>query len=286
MNLQKTSNQKVFKQHGRSQKSHAPGFALLLITALVCAIVALGACSKPSASNDENHFVVGFDQNFPPFGYVGDDGQYTGFDLELAQEVAKRNSWEFKAQPINWDTKDAELSAGTIDCIWNGFTIQGREDAYTFSQPYMDNAQVIVTRADKGIKSLADLKDKVVEVQIDSAAQALFEGEQKALADSFASLVTIPDYNTGFQDLEAGSCDALALDLTVAQFQTKDRGQEFKILDDKLALEQYGIAFKKGNEALRDKVEATLSEMVADGTVAKIATKYFGSDISTFKSQH
>ena len=117
-------------------------------------------------------FTVGFDQDFPPMGFVGDDGEYTGFDLELAKEVADRLGLEFVPQPIAWDAKDMELSSGTIDCIWNGFTMNGREDAYTWSEPYMDNSQVFVVAADSGISSLADLAGKVVEVQTDSSAEA------------------------------------------------------------------------------------------------------------------
>ena len=115
--------------------------------------------------------IVGFDQDFPPMGFIGDDGEYTGFDLELAQEVASRLGLEYKPQPIAWDAKDMELESGSIDCIWNGFTMEGREDDYTWSDPYMDNSQVFVVRNDSGITSAADLAGKVVEVQIDSSGQ-------------------------------------------------------------------------------------------------------------------
>ena len=87
--------------------------------------------SEAVKTDSKNTFTVGFDQDFPPMGFVGDDGQFTGFDLEVAAEVAKRMGKEIKYQPIAWDAKDMELSSGTIDCIWNGFSIQGREDKYT-----------------------------------------------------------------------------------------------------------------------------------------------------------
>ena len=112
--------------------------------------------------------IVGFDQDFPPMGFMGDDGEYTGFDLELAQEAAKRLGLEYKPQPIAWDAKDMELESGNIDCIWNGFTMTGREDGYTWSEPYMENSQVFVVAGDSGIKSQADLAGKVVECQVDS----------------------------------------------------------------------------------------------------------------------
>ena len=122
----------------------------------------LGANESNSNGNDENTFIVGFDAEFPPYGYKDDSGNYVGFDLDLAKEVWERNNWTFRAQPIDWDAKEAELDSGSIDCIWNGFTINGRENDYTWSEPYMDNKQVIVVKSDSGIKSLDDLAGKTV----------------------------------------------------------------------------------------------------------------------------
>lgn len=227
-------------------------------------------------------FTVGFDQDFPPMGFVGDNGEYTGFDLELAKEVANRLGLEFVPQPIAWDSKDMELNSGTIDCIWNGFTINGREDAYTWSEPYMDNSQVFVVSAESGIKTLADLAGKVVEVQADSSAEAALKDNQE-LAGSFGTLQTTPDYNTAFMDLEMGAVDAIAMDVIVAGYQLEQRedGDAYVILDETLASEEYGVGFKKGNEELRDKVQATLEEMAADGTMAEISDKWFGRDVTT-----
>ena len=225
--------------------------------------------------------IVGFDQDFPPMGFMGDDGEYTGFDLELAQEAAKRLGLEYKPQPIAWDAKDMELEAGTIDCIWNGFTMNGREDAYTWSDPYMDNSQVFVVTADSGISTLADLAGKVVEVQTDSSAEAALKDNQE-LSSSFGTLQTVADYNTAFMDLEMGAVDAIAMDVIVAGYQIEQRedGDNYVILEETLAAEEYGIGFKKGNEALRDKVQTTLEEMAADGTMAEISNKWFGRDVT------
>ena len=227
-------------------------------------------------------FTVGFDQDFPPMGFVGDDGEYTGFDLELAQVVADRLGMEFVPQPIAWDAKDMELESGTIDCIWNGFTINGREDGYTWSEPYMDNSQVFVVKKDSGIQTLADLEGKIVEVQTDSSAEAALK-EDPDLTNTFSNLQITPDYNTAFMDLEMGAVDAIAMDVIVAgyQMEQRDNGDDFVILDETLASEEYGIGFKKGNEALRDQVQATLEEMAADGTMAEISEKWFGRDVTT-----
>ena len=229
------------------------------------------------ATDERTTFTVGFDAEFPPYGFLDEaTGEYVGFDLDLAAEVCARNGWELVKQPIDWDAKDMELSSGAIDCIWNGFTMNGREDQYTWTVPYVDNSQVFVVASDAGIASMADLAGKNVGVQKDSSALAALEDEANAdLAASFASLTQYADYNTGFMDLEAGAIDALALDIGVAKFQVSSREDgAYVILDDALALEQYAVGFLKGNDALKDQVEATLMEMVEDGTFTKIAENY------------
>lgn len=229
---------------------------------------------------EEDTFVVGFDQDFPPMGFVGDDGEFTGFDLELAAEAAKRMGKEVVYQPIAWDAKDMELESGTIDCIWNGFTMTGREDSYTWSEPYMENNQVFVVKADSGIATKADLAGKVVDVQTDSSAEAAINEDQE-LKDSFGELITVADYNTAFMDLESGAVDAIAMDDVVASYQIEQRKADFIVLDETLAAEEYGIGFKLGNEELRDQVQDVLKEMAADGTLAEISNKWFGKDITT-----
>ncbi len=256
--------------------------------ALCLGVVLLTGCSQPSSSSNTNStekktFVVGFDKDFPPYGFVGDDGKYTGFDLDLAAEVCKRNGWEIVYKPINWDAKDLELSSKAIDCIWNGFTIEGREDAYTFTDPYMKNSQVVVVRSDSGITNLEGLSGKTVAAQADSAAMHLLEadGDQEALAKTFKKLLSVPEYNTAFLDLESGAVDAIAMDLPVANFQIVGKESKFTVLTDTpLSLEHYGVGFLKGNTELRDKVQDTLKKMVADGTVEAIAKKYESQGIS------
>lgn len=224
--------------------------------------------------------IVGFDQDFPPMGFMGDNGEYTGFDLELAQETAKRLGLEYKPQPIAWDAKDMELESGNIDCIWNGFTMTGREDDYTWSEPYMENSQVFVVAKDSGIETQADLAGKVVECQVDSSAEAALK-EAPELTASFAQLLTTADYNTAFMDLEQGAVDAIAMDVIVAGYQISQRNADFVILDDSLAAEEYGIGFKKGNTELRDKVQGALEEMAKDGTLKAISEKWFSEDVTT-----
>ena len=233
------------------------------------------AAGTETAGNGKT-FTVGFDASFPPYGYQ-ENGEYVVFDLDLAQEVCDRNGWEIVKTPIDWDAKNIELNGGSIDCIWNGFTMNGREDDYTWTPAYINNTQVFAVNKNSGIKKAADLAGKNVLVQADSSALAALQDEEntdiKALADSFGSLTQVPDYESALMELEAGSADAVAMDEGVA-LTKQAQNDNIVILDDVISQEQYGIAFKKGNDELRDQVWSTLLEMEKDGTVDKIAAKY------------
>jgi len=254
-----------------------------IITLMLALCMALSIVACGSKESSRTTFTVGFDAEFPPYGYMDDNGEYVGFDLSLAEEVCKRKGWELVKRPIDWDSKDMELSSGTIDCIWNGFTINGREDAYTWTVPYVDNSQVFVVTKDSGIKAPADLAGKNVGVQRDSSALAALNEDAVDLKDSFASLIEYADYNTAFLDFAGGAIEAVAMDIGVANYQIESRDGEFVILDEKLATEQYGVGFLKGNDELKNEVEATLMEMVKDGTFAKIAEEWGLSDAVCLK---
>lgn len=244
------------------------------------------AGSAPAATEDAgvpaegDTFTVGFDQSYPPYGFVGDDGEFTGFDLDLAAEVCERNGWELALEPIDWDAKDTLLNSGAISCIWNGFTIEGREDDYTFSEPYMLNGQVVVVRADSDIESLEDLAGKAVITQVDSAALDVLEGDQADLAATFASLDTIGEYNTAFMQLESGAVDAVACDLSIAEYQMAANPETYVQLPEMLSEEHYGVGFKKGNEELAATVNDTLRAMNEDGTIEELCEKYAEYGIS------
>jgi polar amino acid transport system substrate-binding protein len=224
-------------------------------------------------------FIVGFDQDFPPMGFVDSNNEYVGFDLDLAKEAASRMGMEFVAQPIAWDSKDMELESGNIDCIWNGFTISGREDKYTWSEAYMINDQVVVVKNDSDIKSLADLAGKTVAVQKDSSGLAALN-DNADLKNSFGELVEMESYLNALMELEMGSIDAIVMDEIVARYEIQTSGKPFKVLDEAVASEEYGVGFLLGNEALRDQVQKVLEDMAADGTMAKISEKWFGTDVT------
>lgn len=257
--------------------------ALALIAVMaVCVFAGCGSDSADSGSDSSGKttLTVGFDAEFPPYGYLDEKtNEYTGFDLDLAQAVCDDLGWELKKQPIDWDNKDNELNSGTIDCIWNGFTINGREKDYTWSVPYVDNSQVVVVKKDSDIAKLSDLSGKVVAVQADSSALAALQGddatdENKKLAASFAELQQIGNYNDALMNLEAGSVDAVCMDIGVASYNVSSKKDKYKVLDEQISTEQYGIGFKKGNTELKDKVEKSLMKLVDNGKFEEIAKKY------------
>lgn len=248
-----------------------------IIVGCTLLLLAVGM-SFPVTARAAQDFIVGFDAEFPPYGYM-DNGEYVGFDLDLAQGVCQRRGWNLIKRPINWDAKDAELSSGTISCIWNGFTMNGRENDYTWSEAYVDNSQVVLVKKGSSIHSLSDLAGKILVVQTDSSALAALTGEDateenKKLRASLGELQQVKDYNTAIMNLESGMVDAIALDIGVANYQLEGKEDKLEMLSERLSSENYGIGFKKGNTKLRDEVQTTLNEMVEDGTFAQIAAKW------------
>ncbi len=259
--------------------------ALMAITA-VSAFAESGADNSLQAILDNGRFVIGLDVGFPPMGFVdADTGEIVGFDIDLAREVAKRLGVELVTQPINWDAKEMELNAHHIDAIWNGMTITpARFETMSFSMPYMKNVQVVVVRESDGITDLADLAGKKLGIQAGSSANDALD----AAADFKASLgevVPFDDNLVALMDLNQGGLDAVLLDVIVATYNMTVNEYPFIVLEESLAQEEFGIGFRKGDIALRDKVDATLLEMAADGTVKAISEKWFGADITTIAQQ-
>ena len=240
--------------------------------------LAFFGCSQRSTLTD-GRFVVGFDADFPPYGFK-DGAEYKGFDLDLARAVCEKKGWTFVANPVNWDAKDMELNSGAIDCIWNGFTMQGREDAYTWSCAYVDNSQIILVKKGSSIKTLKDLAGKTVGVQTDTPVQKALSGQDKenfdvvSLGKTFKKLVVEPNYNQAVNELSMGGLDAVAMDIGVAKKKMSDMPGKFEILKEVVMTETYGIGFKLGNTELRDQVEEVLRDLADDGTMKILAGKY------------
>ena len=264
---------------------------IALMLAMVMAL-SLVACGKPAenddSANDNNTntdgdatatrtFVMGVDAEYPPFSYLGEDGQYTGFDVEVCKAVCDLLGWDLQVFGVNWDQKLVQLDAKECDCVWSGMTILDsmKEAGYVISAPYYDNTQVIMVKEGSDIKSSADLAGKVVAVQLGTSGEALLAdgGALADLAATFADLTTCDSFLKCFTELGGGAVDAVIVDKPVAvSYAESNKG--FTVLDEGLGAEQYGIAFRAGDEELCATVEDAVAQLVANGTYAEIAAKY------------
>lgn len=263
--------------------------ALMLVMVMALSLV---ACGKPAendnSANDNNTntdgdatatrtFVMGVDAEYPPFSYLGEDGQYTGFDVEVCKAVCDLLGWDLQVFGVNWDQKLVQLDAKECDCVWSGMTILDsmKEAGYVISAPYYDNTQVIMVKEGSDIKSSADLAGKVVAVQLGTSGEALLAdgGDLADLAATFADLTTCDSFLKCFTELGGGAVDAVIVDKPVAvSYAESNKG--FTVLDEGLGAEQYGIAFRAGDEELCATVEDAVAQLVANGTYAEIAAKY------------
>lgn len=263
---------------------------LAVVLAAVFVFGCFAACSNSSDGNKGAVLKVGFDQDgFEPFGYTDSNGEWIGFDIDLAKEcVAIMDGYDsVQLVPISWDSKDEEMKAGTVDLIWNGFTIQGRENDYQWTAPYMSNAQVILVAENSGINTLKDLTDKIVGTQKDSSGLKAIEKNKELMSMIKNNAPTQFDgYETALMELKAGSVDALVIDEQVISVKIANGDVEgYKILDDKLAQEDYGVAAAKGNTELIEKLETALDTLAKNGKIAEISNKYFGYDATVWAAE-
>ncbi len=253
----------------------------LKFLSILFAVVSLSIFSfSCSNKKDSGSFILGLDDSFPPLGFRNENNEVVGYDIDLAREVCKRLGKTLVCQPIDWSAKEQELNTGKIDCIWNGFTMTDeRKEAMAFTDAYLDNAQVVVVRSDSGIRDLSGLQDRVVGVQAGSSAQDAIESRPD-FKETLKNLIEFKENITALNDLELGNIDAVVMDQVVANYSINQTGKPFSVLSEGLAFEEYGIAFRKTDTALRDLVQSTLLDMAADGSVRKISEKWFGTDLS------
>ena len=247
-------------------------FALLLAALLVLSLSAVAfAADKPA---DEKTFIMGIDPEYPPFSYLGDDGEYTGFDVEVCQAVCDYLGWKLEIFGVNWDEKLIQLDSMECDCVWSGMTILDsmKEAGYVISEPYYDNTQVLVVKADSGFSSSEDLAGKIVAVQLGTSGEALLNGDLADLAASFESVLTCDSFLKCFTELEGNAVDAVFVDLPVAASYAANH-EGVTIIDEELGAEQYGIAFRSGDAELCAQVEEAVQALVENGTYAEIAAK-------------
>lgn len=255
----------------------------IIVSMMICAALSifLTSCAshqQAASPNDSGYsFTIGADQNFAPFTYRDEKGELTGFDVELAEELSKLYGWKFAVQAINWDAKDAELQSGAIQAIWNGFTVEGREEAYLFSDSYMENAQVVVVRTQDSIQTLDDLAGKNVEVQIDSTAEHFLRNSYADKLSEFKRLDVVPDYTVALGDLESGVTDSVVMDETAAKFQIKGKESSFRILKETLVKEHYAVGCRLEDKELVAKINAGLQTLKENGTFDRLYEKYFGN---------
>ena len=256
---------------------------LAMILAMVMAL-SLAACGKTEQKDekkddaaDAKTFIMGIDAEYPPFSYIDENGEYTGFDVEVCKAACDLLGWDMQVFPVNWDQKLVQLDANECDCVWSGMTILDsmKEAGYVLSTPYYDNTQVIMVKEGSDIKSSADLAGKVVAVQLGTSGEALL-ADGGGLADlkaTFAELTTCDSFLKCFTELGGGAVDAVIVDKPVAvSYAEKNEG--FTVLDEGLGAEQYGIAFRSSDAELCEQVEGAVAQLVANGTYAEIAAKY------------
>lgn len=267
--------------------------SLISIIMITILMVSLVGCQKESSSGDNSlkyitdkgTFVLGLDDSFPPMGFRDDNDNIVGFDIDLAAAVCEKLGVELELQPIEWDAKEQELSTKNIDCIWNGLSVTpDREENLTLSESYMSNNISLVVVKDGAIASMDDMAGKKLAVQSGSSAEeTLNADENKDFKDSLGQVNPFGDYATALMDLETGNSDAVLMDSIVADYMITSAGKDYKVLDDTLLEDKYAIGFRKGEEALCKAVEDALKELKAEGKIAEISTKWFGSDVTTIK---
>ena len=246
-----------------------------IISILIVLVLALSLCACGAKKEEAKVFTMGIDPEYPPFSYLGDDGNYTGFDVEICQAACEELGWEFKVFGVNWDDKLIQLDANECDCIWSGMTLleSMSEAGYVLSDPYFDNTQVIVVKEGAAISSSADLAGKVVAVELGTSGESMLNGDLADLTATFEELVTCNSFPTCFAELGGGGVDAVVVDAPVASsFVAENAG--FVILDESLGSEQYGIAFRSGDQEMCDAIEGAVQKLVESGKYAEIAAKY------------
>ena len=258
-----------------------------LMTLIAAALLALGLIALAGCgSSAHKKLVVGFDAQYPPYSFIdtagefGTPGAYVGFDLELAQAVCEKAGWEFEALPIDWNAKDQLLASGAITCIWDGFTYEGREDQYVWSDRYMVNAQIVVVKADSGYTSLTDLAGKVVLTQKGVTGYDIITGQYAAANATFTggSVGVVDSFAAAFERLEAGTCDAVVCDLSYFVYQDLVKTGMFANIVT-LSEEHYAVGFSKDNPDAKQMVadlNRALRQLDSDGVVRDLCFKYAG----------
>ncbi len=248
----------------------------------VMALSIAGCNNKSQDAMDKETLIIGFDDTFVPMGFKDNNGEIVGFDIDLAKEVSKRIGKQVTFQPIDWSMKESELNSGKIDLIWNGYSItKERKEKVNFTNPYLENRQVIITLVNSKINSKVDLKGMNVGAQNQSSAVDAINKEEELLKTfKDGKVYTFETNNEALMDLEAKRIDAVVADEILARYYINKKGEgKFKILNDDFGDESYGVGIRKGNEELLEKLNEAFEDIKKDGTAKKVSEKWFGQDI-------
>ena len=255
---------------------------ILALAMLACCFAACGEKKEADDSTDADApekvtFTMGIDPEYPPFSYLDENGEYTGFDVEICKACCDYLGWDFEVFGVNWEQKLVQLDAEECDCVWSGMTILDsmKEAGYVISEPYFYNTQVLVVKDSSGIKTSADLKDKFVAVQLGTSGEALLaeDGDLADLSATFKELITCESFVKCFSELDGNAVDAVFVDKPVADtFVAENEG--FTVINEELGAEQYGIAFRSGDADMNTSIQEAIDALVENGTYAEIAAKY------------
>lgn len=257
---------------------------LLLIGSLFLGMLLLAGCGNDSGTAKKEtttkKLVVGLDDQFPPMGFRNEKNEIIGFDIDLAKEVGKRIGVDFEFKAIDWGSKEAELTSGRVDLLWNGLTIlEERKKNILFTEPYMANRQIIIVKKGTPIQSKADLAGKIVAVQEDSSGMNSVL-KDTAVNSTFKDLKKYPDFLSAFIDLENGRIEALVGDEVLTRYYMEKNPNKFEAVEGTdFGVEAFGVGLKKEDTELKDKIDKALKEMKADGSAAKISTQWFGKNL-------
>lgn len=259
----------------------------LILVALLATTTFITGCGgdngEKKSSDSTQKIIVGLDDEFPPMGFRNEKNEIVGFDIDLAKATAEKLGYEVEFKGIDWASKEAELKSKRVDILWNGLDITPeREQNMLFSDPYMDNRQIVFIRhsvsptAINDEKSLAGLK---VGTQAASTSDE-YINKNTELKSSLAEYKTYGDFTTAFMDLENGRLDAVIGDEIVGRYYISKHPDKIDGLDVVIgSVGQFGFAFRKDDKELRDKVQGAFNEIIKDGSAKKISEQWFGKDL-------
>ena len=260
--------------------------SLIMVGVLVLGAAVLTGCGNgtdeaPAENESKETIVVGLDDTFAPMGFRDESGELIGFDIDLANKVGEELGVNIEFKPIDWNAKEMELKAGTIDCVWNGMSVTPeRKENMALSDKYLNNKIVLMALADSDtdVTDASQLADLKIGTQVDSSALGVLKSNEAY--DSFKDNVQEYDtYDTAIMDLKAGRIDVIAVDQVLGEYTNNNLGGEMKECTYDLGDDFYVIGFAKDNTELRDKVNDALKTLVDNGEAAKISEKWFGRDI-------